>query len=99
MLTTGFAELALITTQYIYIRKKMNIKLPLLTKQNITYLVLSICFIPISYGIRALNLSFYTNIIVIMVICMTFYGGVLLIKKDDSLYMIINKLKNKLKRS
>ena len=99
MITTGIAELALITTQYIYIRKKMNIKIPLLTTQNITYLMLSLCFIPISYGIKALNLGFYTNIVVIMASCIALYGGVLLIKKDESLYIIINKLKNKLKLS
>lgn len=96
MLTTGIAEIALITTQYIYVRKKMDIKIPLLTTQNLTYLILSLCFIPISYGIKAFNLGFYTNIILIMGACIVLYGGVLLIKKDSSLYIIINKLKNKL---
>lgn len=98
MLTTGIAELALIVTQYLYINKKMNIKVPIITKQNITYLGLSLCFIPISYVVKKINLGFYANIIVIMALCMGLYGVVLLLKKDESIYIIINKFKNKLSK-
>lgn len=97
MLTTAIAEIALITTQYIYIKIKMNIKVPLFTKSNITYLILALCFIPISYIVKKINLGFYPNIILIIALCVMLYGGTLLIKKDDSLYIIINKLKNKFK--
>ena len=97
MLTTGIAEVLLIITQYIYIRNKMKIKVPLVTKQNIAYLILSILFIPISYIVKKINFGFYINIIIIITICASLYRGVLLIKKDESLYIIINKLKNKLK--
>ena len=97
MLTTGIAEVLLIITQYIYIRNKMKIKVPLVTKQNIAYLILSILFIPISYIVKKINFGFYINIIIIITICASLYSGVLLIKKDESLYIIINKLKNKLK--
>lgn len=99
MLTTGIAETALIVTQYLYIKKKMNINVPLFTKQNITYLFLSLCFIPIAYVVKEINFGFYTNIIVIITLCVALYGGILLIKKDDSIYIIINKFKNKLIRS
>ena len=95
MLTTGIAELCLITTQYLYIKKKMDINVPLITKQNITYLALSLCFIPIAYIIKKIDLGFYANIAVIMVLCMGLYGTVLLLKKDEALYIIINKFKNK----
>lgn len=95
MLTTGIAEAFLIISQYIYIKKEMNINVNLITKQNITYLFLSLCFIPIAYIVKKINFGFYTNIFVIMILCMGLYGGVLLLKKDDSLYIIINKLKNK----
>ena len=98
MLTTGIAELCLITTQYIYIRKNMDIDVHLFTKQNITYLVLSLCFIPISYVVKKINLGFYTNIAVIMLLCIGLYGTVLLIKKDDAIYIVINKFKNKLSK-
>ena len=95
MLTTGIAELCLITTQYLYIKKKMDINVPLITKQNITYLALSLCFIPIAYIIKKIDVGFYANIAVIMVLCMGLYGTVLLLKKDEALYIIINKFKNK----
>lgn len=98
MLTTGMAELALIVTQYIYIRRKMNIKVPIITKQNATYFGLSLCFIPISYIVKKIDLGFYANIVVIMALCMGLYGVVLLLKKDESLYIIINKFKNKLNK-
>ena len=75
----------------------MKIKVPLVTKQNIAYLILSILFIPISYIVKKINFGFYINIIIIITICASLYSGVLLIKKDESLYIIINKLKNKLK--
>ena len=97
MLTTGIAEIALITTQYLYIKRKMNITVPLLTKQNITYFILSLCFIPISYIVKAINFGFYANIIVVMALCVLLYAGILLIKKDESLYIVLNKFKNKLK--
>lgn len=97
MLTTGIAEITLITTQYLYIKKKMNITIPLLTKQNITYFILSLCFIPISYIVKAINFGFYANIIVVMALCVLLYAGILLIKKDESLYIVLNKFKNKLK--
>ena len=95
--TTAIAEIGLIITQYIYIRRKMGINVQLFTKQNGMYLLLSLCFIPISYIVKKINLGFYPNIIVIVGTCVMLYGGSLLIKKDASLYIIINKLKNKIK--
>ena len=95
MLTTGIAEIMLIITQYLYIKNKMNINVNLITRQNITYLILSLCFIPIAYIVKKINFGFYANIIIIITICVALYVGVLLLKKDDSLYFIINKLKNR----
>lgn len=98
MLTTGIAEIMLITTQYIYIKKEMKINVNLITKQNFIYLFLSLCFIPIAYIVKKINFGFYTNILLIIFLCIVFYGGVLLLKKDNSIYIIINKLKNKLNK-
>lgn len=97
MLTTGIAELALITTQYLYIKNKMNMKISLFTSQNLTYLILSICFIPIAYIVKKIDFGFYINIVIIMALCMTLYAGVLLLRKDESIYVIVNKVTNKLK--
>ena len=97
MLSTGLAEIGLIITQYIYIKIKMKIRVPILTKQNITYMLLAGCFIPISYIIKRINLGFYPNIILVILVCVALYGGVLVLKKDNSVYTIINKFKNKIK--
>ncbi len=95
MLTNGIAVVALDITQYIYIKKKMGFTVPIITKQNMTYLVLSLCFIPIAYFIKKINFGFYLNIAIIMVLCASLYGVVLFIKKDSSLFVVINKFSNK----
>lgn len=92
MLTTGIAELSLSTTQYLYIKKKMNINIALFTKQNVLYLLLSLTFIAVSYIVKLINFGFYANIILIVGISMSIYVGTLFIIKDSNLEMIKNKL-------
>ena len=75
----------------------MNMKISLFTSQNLTYLILSICFIPIAYIVKKIDFGFYINIVIIMALCMTLYAGVLLLRKDESIYVIVNKVTNKLK--
>lgn len=96
MFTTGIVEIMLVTTQYLYIKKKMEINIHLFSKQILTYLLLALCFIPISIIIRKINLGYYINIIAIIVICVLLYVGVLYLKKDSTLYMILNKLFGKI---
>lgn len=91
MLTTGIAELLLVTTQYIYIKYKMRININLFTKQNVLYAFLSLLFIPISLIIHFINFGYYTNIILIIIICVLMYSGVLLLIKDSTIVMILNK--------
>lgn len=96
MLTTGIAEIMLSTTQYLYIRKRMNIKLTIFSKQNLTYLILSLSFIPIATIIKLINLGFYINIVVIMLICMLIYVGGLYLTKDPTLNMILSRFFSKI---
>lgn len=96
MLTNGIAVTGLVIMQFIYVKRKMNFTVPIFTKQNITYLVLSLCFIPIAYIVKAIDFGFFFNIPIIMVLCAFLYGMVLFIKKDPSLYFIIDKLERKL---
>lgn len=91
MFTTAIAEIMLCITEYLYIKKTMKINLIIFSKQNLTYLLLAICFIPIAIIVKKVNLGFYINIVVIMLICVLLYGGVLYFKKDSVLNMIINK--------
>lgn len=91
MLTTGLAEIMLVTTQYFYIKKKMHIKLLIFSKQNLTYLLLALCFIPISMLVKTIDLGYYMNIIAIIFACILLYAGFLYLKKDSNLNMILDK--------
>ena len=62
-----------------------------------TYIILSLLFIPISLLLRKLDLGFYINMILIIITCMLLYFIVLYIKKDNNLMFILDKFKNKLK--
>ena len=95
--TTGLVELTIFIIHYTYARKKMNIDVRVFSKKNMTYILLSLLFIPISLIIRSLKLNFYINIIVIVIICSFMYFIVLYIKKDTNLLFILDKFKRKLK--
>ena len=96
MLTTGFAEIMLSSTQYIYIKKKLNINLSIFTKQNFTYLFLALCFIPISIITKFINAGFYINILIIIILSVSLYVVVLYVKKDENLYLILDRTIRKL---
>ena len=95
--TTGLVELTIFIIHYTYARKKMNIDVRVFSKKNMTYILLSLLFIPISLIIRSLKLNFYINIIFIVIICSLMYFIVLYIKKDNNLLFILDKFKGKLK--
>jgi len=99
LMTTALAELGLALSQYFYAKKKLGLNFKILTKQNVTYFIISICFIPVSYIIRLADLSFMLNLIVIVIVCIMLYGIVLLIMKDENLLFTINKFIKKLKRN
>ena len=93
--TTGLVELIVFITHYIYAKKKMNINIQVFNKKNMTYIILSFLFIPISLLIRKLNLGFYITMILIMTVCILFYFIVLYIKKDNNLIFILDKFKGR----
>lgn len=95
--STGLVELIIFIIHYIYARKKMNINISVFNKKNMTYIILSLLFIPISFIIRSFKLSFFVNMILIIVVCMLLYFTILFIKKDNNLMFILNKFKGKLK--
>ncbi|MBQ6494990.1 MAG: oligosaccharide flippase family protein [Bacilli bacterium] len=95
MITTGIAEIVMFSWHYIYTRNKMKINIKIFTKQNITYLVLGVLFIPISFIIKCINLSFIIKLGLIVVICSLLYFIVLYIKKDNNLMFILSKFKRK----
>lgn len=96
LVTTGLAELSVFIIHYNYAKRKMKINVNIFTGKNITYIVLSLLFIPISLVIKGLNLNFWVDIILTMLTCMTLYFVVLYIRKDNNLIFILSKF---LKRS
>lgn len=92
MFTTGISEIALSTIMYIYIKRKLKINYVVFKKQNIIYFVLSLLFIPIALFIKFINLGFWINLILIVVLCIGLYVGVLYMRKDENLFLIFNKL-------
>lgn len=92
MFTTGIAEITLSILLYRYVKNIIKINYNVFTKQNCFYLILGLIFIPISFLIKFLNLGFWVNITLIIGICSVMYIGVLYIKKDENINLIIEKL-------
>lgn len=93
LISTSIIELLICIMHYIYAKKKLNINVSIFNKYNCLYLFLSILFIPISLFIRRLNLGFYMNMGLIIIVCVSMYYSVLYIKKDENLDLILRKLK------
>ena len=97
MLTTGVAILMFVIAQYIYTKNKLQINLRIFEGSNKVYMLLSILFIPISLLIGLFKLSFIVNILITVLVCASFYIGVLYFRKDENLFLILDKFFGKLK--
>lgn len=95
MLTTGLAELLFVFAQKIYAKKKLDIDLNIFDGNNKIYLILGLCFIPITLLIKLIKLPFVLSVILIILACSIFYIGILYLKKDENLMLILNKFLNK----
>ncbi len=98
MFTTAICELLIVIIQHIYVKKKLDIRPKLISKQNLSYLILSIMFIPISYIIKLIDFGFYINIIIIITLCTLLYGIVLILIKDENVLLIKDKIFKILRR-
>ena len=98
MFTTMIAEIIFILSEYIYINKNLKIKPQFFSKKNLIYFSLSILFVPISLIVKYINFGFYLNIFIIIVLCVTLYGGTLLLIKDENVLLIKNKIFNIFRR-
>ena len=103
LITTGIAEFGFALTQYLYAKKKLGLNIPIFTKDNVSYLFLGASFVPIAYAIRLLNLGFFLNMFLVVIVCMVFYIGILYLRKDGNLILastkIIGKFKNTVRRN
>ena len=97
MITTGVSELIVFVWHYVYAKKKMKIAIRIFTKQNVTYLILGMLFIPLSLIIKKITLPFIVSVGLTVASCSLLYIVVLYIKKDNNLMFILSKLKGKVK--
>lgn len=98
MITTGFAELIVFIVQYNYSKKQIGLNISIFSRENITYLLLGLLFIPISHIVRLLNYSFALNLLLIIVLCIFLYISLLFIKKDRNIIFLLSKVKNIFKK-
>jgi O-antigen/teichoic acid export membrane protein len=96
--TTAVATFILISLEYYYVTKKLGIKLNLFSFSNMKYLLYSLIFIPVSYFIRSIITDTYALFVVLILVNMLIYGSILVVTKDEMLYVLLDKVKVKMKK-
>lgn len=91
-IATGISETLLFILQYIYVKRKMQIDIKIITKKHLKYLITSLAFIPISIIIKMLGFGTLMNTLIIIIMCGLLYLFILYISGDDNYKLIINKL-------
>lgn len=99
VLTTLFAEVLLMAVIFWYIRVKLGLPMHFFDKANVRYLLLSLSFIPIVLGLRALGTGNIGTALLSVPVCMLVYFGALLLLKDETMLFLSKKLLGKLVRS
>ncbi|WP_297435592.1 oligosaccharide flippase family protein [uncultured Clostridium sp.] len=97
ILSTGVANIFVIMCQYLYITKVLKIKIELYGKAIYKYLVVSLIFIPIVYGVKYIVTDGFIELIIASVICGGVYFLILLIIKDDSFLVVANPILSRIK--
>lgn len=95
IISTAVAEFIMLAIMYTYIRTKLNIDYTLFSFNNMKYLCYSLPFVPITRIVKTYNMGVSATFLVIAFCCMSFYGLILLITKDEITYNLLNKLKFK----
>lgn len=95
IMTTAIANVFLIGSEYIYIRKFLKVPFQLLSWTNLKYLVYSVLFIPISLVIRSFVNGTLLLTVLIITACGLYYFLVLLATKDEIVSLFTAKLKGK----
>jgi len=92
MLSTGICETLLVGLEIIYIKRKMKFNINLINKKHIKYLLTSVCFIPIAWIVKRLNLGLIYTTIIIVGLCGLLYFIVLYVSKDENYHYIVSKM-------
>ena len=76
-----------------YFENKSKIGVKLFNKQIVQYMLVAATFIPIALLVKSIDLGYFFNILVIMILCVAVYGTFLIIKKDPLIGIVLGILK------
>ncbi len=91
--STGFAELIMLSVMYAYIRKEVQVEFKLFSFKNLKYLLYSLLFLPITWGVRLLSLGPALTAALAVLLCGGCYGLLLLVTKDEMLFFFLHKIR------
>lgn len=101
--TTLIAEIVLMAILFWFVQKRLSIPFRFFTRTNVKYMLLSLTFLPITMGVRAIGLESRIASLrwgaaltsgIIIVICMALYFGVLLLMKDETMRLLTDRALN-----
>ncbi|SFJ21798.1 MULTISPECIES: oligosaccharide flippase family protein [unclassified Bacillus (in: firmicutes)] len=98
IVTTTIAYCLLITLEYIYVKKKLKVNYTLFDMSKLKYLFYSLTFIPLSFLVHITITGKILSVIITIITCGCVYALILLITKDEILFMFLDKIKEKLKK-
>lgn len=96
MLTTAIADMLFTITELLYARHKLKIKIKIITKTTVKYIILSSLFIPVTFFVKYAKLNLPVHTILVVLGCAILYIGGLLIMRDENLGDAFNKVKMKI---
>jgi O-antigen/teichoic acid export membrane protein len=94
--TTAIATLVLVSLEYYYVRRKLQLPLKIFSFSNFKYFLYSLSFIPISIGLRNVISGTYILFTSIIIVSILVYGLILFMTKDEVFFLILDKVKGKL---
>ncbi|MBS5921342.1 MAG: oligosaccharide flippase family protein [Clostridium perfringens] len=95
VITTIFANIICVISQYIFIKKRIKLDYNIFNFDKSKYLILSLIFIPVTLLIKMLNYNMFIYIILVIVVNATIYFSILYFTKDDIFLEGLNKLLKK----
>ncbi|MDK0552946.1 oligosaccharide flippase family protein [Clostridium perfringens] len=95
VITTIFANIICVISQYIFIKKRIKLDYNIFSFDKSKYLILSLIFIPVTLLIKMLNYNMFIYIILVIVVNATIYFSILYFTKDDIFLEGLNKLLKK----
>lgn len=96
--TTTFAEILLISSELLFVKRCLKINIHLFSKTNGLYLACALIFVPIVSLIRLLTASHFYVLSLSITCCSIFFISTLLLFKDSLVIQLVGVLKNKIIR-